>query len=148
MPEIDWLLWKAQIKQESGFNCNATSPVGAQGCAQIMPSTMRDISRLSGIVGSAYDPEIGINAGAFYMAKQRAIFKSPRPDFERHNLAMASYNAGAGNIIKAQKLAGNPIDWQPVADKLPLVTGKHAKETTDYVVKIRAYHRAFVMSGQ
>lgn len=148
LPGVDWLLWKSQIKQESSFNCNATSPVGAQGCAQIMPATMRDISRLSGILGSAYDPEIGIAAGSFYMAQQRAIFRAPRPDFERHNLAMAAYNAGAGSIIKAQALAGNPAEWQPVADKLHLVTGKHARETRDYVTKINRYYRAMLLSGE
>ena len=110
-----------------------------------MPATMRDISRLSGILGSAYDPEIGIAAGAFYMAKQRAIFSAPRPDFERHNLAMASYNAGAGNIIKAQRLAGNPPEWQPVADKLPQVTGRHANETINYVKRIRQYHKNYLL---
>lgn len=147
LPGVDWLLWKAQIKQESSFNCNATSPVGAQGCAQIMPATMRDISRLSGILGSAYDPEIGIAAGAFYMAQQRAIFRAPRPDFERHNLAMAAYNAGAGSIIKAQKLAGNPPEWQPVADKLHLVTGRHSHETIGYVKRIRQFHKAYLLGA-
>lgn len=147
LPGIDWRLWKAQIKQESQFNCNAVSPVGAQGCAQIMPGTMRDIIRLSGINGSAFDPEIGIMAGAFYMARQRAIFKAPRPEVDRHNLAMAAYNAGAGNIIKAQKLVGNPPGWEPVAQALPRITGHHAKETQDYVVKIRGYYKRYLLSG-
>lgn len=147
LPSVDWRLWRSQIQQESSFNCNATSPVGAMGCAQIMPGTMKDITRLSGITGSPYLPEIGIEAGAFYMARQRAIFKAPRSEYDRHNLAMASYNAGAGNIIKAQKLAGNPPEWEPVAKVLPQVTGRHAKETTDYVIKIRQYYRRAVISG-
>jgi soluble lytic murein transglycosylase-like protein len=146
MPGVDWRLWKAQIKQESQFNCNAVSPVGAQGCAQIMPGTMKDITRLSGITGSAFDPEIGIMAGAFYMARQRAIFKAPRPEHARHNLAMGAYNAGAGNIIKAQQIVNNHPEWEPVAAVLPQVTGKHAKETQDYVVKIRANFKRYLLS--
>jgi soluble lytic murein transglycosylase-like protein len=147
MPSVDWRLWRAQIKAESAFKPNAVSPVGAQGLAQIMPATFKEIAEKSGIKGSAFDPEVNLMSGAFYMARMRNTFKSPRPDFERHNLAMASYNAGAGNIIKAQRLAGNPAEWQPVAEQLHLVTGKHAKETRDYVTKIRAFHRADIMLG-
>lgn len=117
------------------------------GCAQIMPATMRDITRLSGITGSAYDPETGINAGAWYLARMRGIFKAPRPERERHNLAMASYNAGAGNIIRAQRVAGGPEDWQPVADVLDQVTGRHATETRNYVIKINATYRRYILSG-
>lgn len=147
LPGVDWRLWRAQIAAESAFNCNATSPVGAMGCAQIMPATMRDISKNSGIIGNPYDPEIGINAGAFYMSRMRAIFKAPRPEKEKHNLSMASYNAGAGNIIKAQKLAGNPPNWQPVADVLHKVTGKHSKETIDYVYKINNTYHNYILRG-
>lgn len=147
MPSVDWLLWKAQVKAESAFKSGAVSPVGAMGLSQIMPDTFAEIGQRSGIKGSPFDPEVNLMSGAWYMARQRAIFKSPRPDFERHNLAMASYNAGTGNIIRAQKLAGNPTEWQPVADKLHLVTGRHSKETIDYVTKIRAFHRAMLIAG-
>lgn len=147
MPSVDWRLWKAQVKAESAFKAGAVSPVGAMGLSQIMPATFAEIGQRSGIKGNPFDPEVNIMAGAFYMARQRAAFKFPRPDFERHNLALASYNAGVGNIIRAQKLAGNPPEWQPVADKLHLVTGRHSKETINYVSKIRAFHRAMLISG-
>jgi soluble lytic murein transglycosylase-like protein len=147
MPSVDWRLWKAQVKAESAFKAGAVSPVGAMGLSQIMPATFKEIAERSGIKGQPFDPETNLMSGAWYMARQRAIFKAPRPDFERHNLALAAYNAGAGNVIKAQRLAGNPISWQPTADKLHLVTGRHAKETTDYVKKIRSFHRAYLISG-
>jgi len=147
MPSVDWRLWKAQVKAESSFKAGAISPVGAMGLSQIMPATFAEIGQRSGIKGDPFDPEVNLMAGAWYMNRQRAIFKSPRPDYERHNLAMASYNAGAGSIIKAQQLAGNPHGWQPVAEKLHLVTGKHSKETIDYVTKIRAFHRAMLIAG-
>lgn len=147
MPSVDWRLWKAQVKAESAFKAGAVSTVGAMGLSQIMPDTFAEIGQRSGIKGNPLDPETNLMAGAFYMARQRAAFKLPRPDFERHNLALASYNAGIGNIIKAQKLAGNPTEWHPVSEKLPLVTGRHAKETTDYVKKIRSFHRAYLISG-
>ena len=148
MPSVDWRLWKAQVKAESAFRAGAVSPVGAIGLAQIMPATFKEIAERSGIKGQPFDPETNLMSGAFYMARQRAIFKAPRPDFERHNLALGAYNAGAGSIIKAQRLAGNPQEWHPVADKLHLVTGRHADETRGYIRKIRAYHRAFIISGE
>lgn len=147
MPSVDWRLWKAQVKAESGFRAGATSPVGAMGLSQVMPATFREIATRSGIRGNPYDPEINLMAGAWYMAKQRAIFKAPRPEVDRHNLASAAYNAGVGNIIKAQQLVGNPPEWEPVAQALPRITGHHAKETTDYVKRIRANYRAYLLSG-
>ena len=147
MPSVDWRLWKAQVKAESAFRAGAVSPVGAMGLSQIMPATFKEIAERSGIKGQPFDPETNLMSGAWYMARQRAIFKAPRPEYEKHALACAAYNSGAQNIIDAQKLAGNPPEWQPVADKLHLVTGKHAKETVDYVKKIRSFHRAYLISG-
>lgn len=148
MPLVDWRLWKAQVKAESAFKPSAVSPVGAMGLAQIMPATFADIGRKAGIKGNPFDPEVNLMAGAFYMAMMRSAFKVPRPDFERHNLALGSYNAGLGNIIKAQEIAGSPIEWQPVADALPKVTGRHAKETIDYVSKIRRYYRNYLLLSE
>ena len=147
MPSVDWRLWKAQVKAESAFNPLAKSPVGAQGLSQIMPATFAEIAKKSGIAGSPFDPEVNLMAGAWYMARMRNTFKAPRPEHEKHNLAMASYNAGAGHIIKAQRLAGNPAEWQPVADKLHLVTGKHAEETRNYVSTIQKYYRYYLLTG-
>lgn len=125
------------------MRAGATSPVGAMGLAQIMPATFRDI----GMKGDPYDPEVNLNAGAWYMARMRGIFKAPRPDTERHNLACAAYNAGAGHIIKAQRLAGNPVGWEPVAAVLPQVTGRHATETQNYVKRIRETYRRYILTG-
>lgn len=147
MPLVDWRLWKAQVKAESAFKAGAVSPVGAMGLSQIMPATFADIGRKAGIKGNPFDPETNLMAGAWYLARQRAIFKQKRSDKDRHDLAMAAYNAGAGSIIKAQQLAGNNPEWQPVADKLHLVAGRHSKETIDYVTKIRAFHRTMLISG-
>ena len=137
LPGVDWRLWAAQVYQESRYDCRAVSPVGARGCAQIMPATWRE---LTGSLGwQAADPfsvELNIEAGAVYMARMRAVWRAPRPERDRHDLAMASYNAGAGNIIKAQKFAGGAMDWPAVAKALPSVTGRHASETLVYVDRI------------
>jgi hypothetical protein len=122
-----------QALADAGLN---PSPVGAQGLAQVMPGTFRDIMRETNIRGNPYDPYTNLMAGAYYMGKMRRIFRAPRPDVERHKLAAASYNAGAGHIIRAQALVGNPKEWKPVADVLPQITGRHAKETQNYVERI------------
>lgn len=147
MPGVDWRLWRAQVMQESAGNANAVSPVGAMGLAQVMPGTFADISRKAGITGNPFDPATNLQAGAWYMGRLRAQFHTNRTERDRHSLALASYNAGIGHIVRAQRIAGNPPEWQPVADRLPQVTGRHAKETADYVVKIYGYYRRFVAVG-
>ena len=63
---------------------------------------------------------------------------------ERIRFMLASYNAGPGNIIKAQKKAkarSLPTDrWQSIVQTLPDVTGDHAKETINYVARIERYY--------
>lgn len=146
MPEVDWRLWKAQVYTESAFKVNAVSPVGAQGLSQIMPGTFMQISKESGIVGNPFDPQTNLMAGAYYMAKMRRVYKAPRPDIERHKLACASYNAGAGNIIKAQRIAGNPKEWEPVSLVLVQVTGKHSTETVNYVKRIYGTYEKYLLN--
>jgi soluble lytic murein transglycosylase-like protein len=115
------------------------------GLSQLMPATWREISEKTGLRGNPFDPELNLMGGAWYMSRMRGIYKAPRPDRERHNLAAASYNAGAGNIIKAQRIAGNPAEWQPVADVLHQVTGRHSIETVNYVKRIRSTYRNYLI---
>lgn len=140
LPAIDWRLFKAQLYQESRLNSKAISPVGAQGLGQIMPNTWSDISRqLKLDKHLVFDPRVNIQASAFYMAKMRNFWITPRPAADKHSLALASYNAGAGNILKAQKQCHHPRLYQPIIKCLPQVTGHHAKETTTYVKRIWRY---------
>lgn len=74
------------------------------------------------------------------MASLRMIWRSPRPEWDRHNLAMASYNSGAGNIIKAQKACGNPPGYEAIMACLPQITGRYARETQGYAPRIRAIY--------
>lgn len=146
MPGVDWRLLKAQYIQESRLDTNAVSPVGAAGVAQMMPGTWREISQAMnwGVV-SPHIAEYSITAGAYYMGQMRVFWSAPRPEADRLCLAQASYNAGAGNLVKAQRLAGGANLYGPIIQKLPQVTGKHAQETITYVRRIWSYYTALLV---
>lgn len=138
-PEYPWAsAWKAQLYQESRLNPEAVSQAGAAGLAQIMPGTWEDLRRQLrlGPEASPHD-DIAIQAGAFYMAKLRHAWTTPRPADRRQELAQASYNAGTGNVIAAQRACGGARDWREIAPCLSTITGAHhAAETIGYVAAI------------
>ena len=135
-----WQFWKAQLYQESVFDPLAVSPVGARGLAQFMPATWDQISREIG-VGHAnpHEAKYAITAGACYMAKLTKSWSAPRSDVDRHRLAMASYNAGMGNLLKAQRACGGYNDYPRIIGCLPEITGRHSRETITYVERIEDY---------
>lgn len=137
-----WKYWKAQLYQESRFKSNAVSPVGAKGLAQFMPKTWEQISKEMGYSKSItpfYSYE-SIFAGAYYMRKLRKSWNWKRPTLDKHYLALASYNGGIGNMIKAQKLCGNKILFKDIIPCLPQVTGHHSKETITYIKRIKRWY--------
>jgi membrane-bound lytic murein transglycosylase F len=110
------------------------------GLAQFLPSTWADVTRQLGWSGiSANQAGPAIDAGAYYMARLRHAWLANRPMVERHYLALSSYNSGLGNILKAQSLCHNALLWLDISPCLPQVTGALAKQTVDYVVKIRQW---------
>jgi len=140
LPGVDWRLLKAQYYQESRLNPEAVSPVGAAGIAQFMPGTWAEVSRQIGAGQiSPHMAEPAIEAGAYYMAQLRKSWSAPRPEADRHSLALASYNAGLGNLLKAQKKAGGAPDYAHIIQRLPEITGRYAQETTTYVTRIWGY---------
>lgn len=128
---------KAQCYQESRLIPLAKSPVGAYGLCQFMPGTAQDVGRvLKADPEQFWLPEVSIRAAGYYMGRLTYNWKAPRPPLDRHKLALASYNAGAGHLIKAQKLCGGPRLYDEIIPCLPQVTGHHSKETIGYTKNI------------
>jgi membrane-bound lytic murein transglycosylase MltF len=141
-PAFNWRHFKAQAIAESRLKENASSHVGAVGLMQIMPPTYKEITnRHRYIKGSSNDPQWNIAAGISYNRSIWNIFKADRPFQDRLDFTFGAYNAGKGNILKAQKLAKrsgiNPNVWSSVEQTLPQVTGRHSKETLNYVTIIK-----------
>ena len=138
-------MWKAQIYQESRFKEDAVSPVGARGLSQIMPATWDEIVRQLGIAAAAspFGADEAIDLGAYYQGKQRRGWRAAgRSPTQRNELGQASYNAGFGSILKAQKLCDDAVLWDDIAPCLQNVTGeKNARETRGYVTSIRKWRR-------
>lgn len=140
-PNFDWHYFKAQAVAESRLKAEARSGVGAVGVMQIMPRTFGEIKRKNpSIKGNRKQPRWNIAAGIYYDRMLWKTFKAKRPFKDRVNFMFGAFNAGKGNIFKAQKIARekkmNENLWKVMEKALPRVTGKSSKETIRYVEKI------------
>lgn len=148
----DWRRYKAQLYQESLLDPAAVSPVGAEGIAQFMPGTWREVSREMGFgTVSPRVADLAIEAGAYYLAGRMAFWTSPRPYREKRRLGEACYNAGCGNILGAQRACQRRavgacdeapcLFWNDINPYLHEITGDHSRETITYVERIERWWR-------
>lgn len=136
-----WQFFKAQAIAESRLKPHARSSVGAEGIMQIMPRTFKEIRRKNPYIeGKRTHPRWNIAAGIYYDRTLWNVWRAERPFMDRVRFMFGSYNAGKGNILKAQDVAENqglnPNIWLSIQSSLPDVTGKRSKETIQYVEKI------------
>ena len=119
----DWRLLAAQCYQESGFDPQAVSSMGAMGLMQLMPATA---DALGVPEDKRFDPEHNISAAARYIRKVSQSFADIQDGEERIRFTLAAYNGGAGHVQDAQLLARkagkNPHLWQDVAPFILLLS--------------------------
>ena len=121
--QFDWRLVAAQIYQESHFEPQRKSWVGALGLFQIMPATAKGLG-----IRDPSDPEQSIRGGLKYMEQLSRHYRDVPDAIERYRFALAAYNAGFGHVDDARKLARHAgLDdkaWRNVAGWLLKLSNK------------------------
>jgi Soluble lytic murein transglycosylase and related regulatory proteins (some contain LysM/invasin domains) len=111
---------KAMAVIESAFNPLAVSRARAKGMWQFMYNTARQYGlNITSFVDERLDPVASCRAAAQYLRDSYMIFGD-------WSLAIASYNCGAGNVLKAIRRSGGKTDFWEIYDYLP-------RETRGYV---------------
>jgi soluble lytic murein transglycosylase len=114
--QSDWVMIHAIARQESQFDRQAVSRVGARGLMQLMPATARAVSAKLGLPYEdgrlTSDPQYNVMLGSTFFSSLLNNFGG------NHVLAIAAYNAGPGNVRKWLAANGDPrtgqvdvIDW-------------------------------------
>lgn len=148
--DIDWRLLAAMAYQESKWNPEARSHMGAYGIMQITAPTAQEI----GLIDPS-NPVKNIMAAAKYLDQLRSMIPDKAKEPDRTYLAMAAYNIGIGHLTDAIKLTkaqgGDPNRWRDIRERLALLSKPkyyrklrngyaRGKETIQYVENIRALH--------
>lgn len=106
----DWKLIASIIYQESQFDPNVQSWVGAVGLMQLMPTTAKSLG-----VSDSKNPEENIKGGIKYLGQLYERLGHIPDSVERIKFTLASYNCGFSHVQDAQTLAEsegkNKIVW-------------------------------------
>lgn len=135
---MDKALVYAIVYQESRFNPQAVSPVGAVGLMQIMPETAALAAgddKLKTDFTPLFDPAFNLRVGQDYLAWLQA--RGVGSDLLK---MVAAYNGGPGAVLRGMQVAGED-------DPLLLIECLPAQETRNYVERVMAaywtYKRMF-----
>jgi soluble lytic murein transglycosylase-like protein len=119
-------LLAAQLMAESNFNPFATSPAGAQGIAQFIPSTAASYG-----LRDPFDPVEAIDAQAHLMSDLIRQLGSPQ-------LALAAYNAGPAPVEACHCVPAIPETSAYVSRILALLGGAGALAAPSFEVRLVA----------
>lgn len=122
----------AITRQESAWNPQARSPVGASGLMQVMPATAKHTVQMSNIPGyvnssQLFDPKTNITIGTSYLESVYQMFGRNRI------LSSAAYNAGPSRVNTWLGNSGGRIDAVAFVESIPF------SETRRYVKNVLAY---------
>ncbi len=131
-PELSssWTIIHAISRQESQFDKEATSRVGARGLMQLMPGTARQTAPHAGLAynyASLGDPQYNMALGSTYFGQLMDMYGGS------YVLSVAAYNAGPGNVNKWLRAYGDPrtdVDVLNWIENIPL------SETRNYVQRV------------
>ncbi|TAN62137.1 tetratricopeptide repeat protein, partial [bacterium] len=134
----DPFLVAAIMREESGFNPEAVSPVGALGVMQIMPKTGEASAKEAGAEYSGpndlFKPEVSIRLGSWYLGNVSRLVGNDLV------LTIASYNAGPRAVLRWG--APRPDDVDEFIENIPY------SETRYYVKRvIRTYAEYLKLAG-
>lgn len=115
------------IREESHFNSEIVSPVGAVGLMQLMPATANEIASAYGISNDLYNPESNIRLGSLFYSQMKSKL------WNNDIYAVCAYNGGGGSVTNWV----NTLKYEDLDDfieKIPY------PETQSYVKKVlRSY---------
>lgn len=123
-----------------------TSPKGALGIAQIMPSTAPEAAKLAGL---EYDPERLRSDEGYNKALGRAYYNEQLRRFGTPELALAAYNAGPARVQRALDQAGPGGDVMSLLPKetqayVPRALGLAGANADEAIRQARAKDRGFM----
>jgi len=124
----------ALVRQESGFNSRAISPMGAMGLMQLMPQTA------AGLLGRAHAeksvnpeeilrPSTNVRLGCRYLSRLLKMFGNV------DEFALAAYNAGPRAVNRWRRRGDSTVEV--FVEEIPY------DETRDYVKKVLSWKRKY-----
>ena len=130
MPRSELIL--AIIRQESEFDRQANSYVGARGMMQLMKYTAKIVAKQAklpySISGLTRDPEYNIKLGSYYINSLLEEYNGVYP------FAIAAYNAGPNRVKTWRRVNGDPVKNElSYVDWIELI---RFKETRNYVQRV------------
>jgi membrane-bound lytic murein transglycosylase MltF len=141
---FDWLMIAALAYQESGIDQSKSSPAGAIGVMQLLPSTAADpnvnIRKIDVM-------EHNIHAGVKYLRflHDRYFKNEPMDVLNKMLFTFASYNAGPGKVIRLRREARQSgLDPDIWFRNVEIIAARRlGRETVQYVGNIYKYYIAY-----
>lgn len=138
----------AIVRQESLFDNNAESSANAQGLMQIIPSTAKFASNALNIRYKEdmlkSSPDYNLQLGSYYINKLINQFDGS------YVLAIASYNAGPGNVRKWMKKYGDPRNASSHEEVIDWIEHVPFQETRNYIQRVLENTQVYrnILDGQ
>jgi soluble lytic murein transglycosylase len=137
LQRIDPALVLALVREESGFNPVAVSPVGALGLMQLMPATARQLlaedGRRDATRAAILEPENNVAIGVRYFARMLRAFG------RQAEYALAAYSAGPGAVTRWRE-ARSDLPTDIFVEEIPYA------ETRRYVKRVLGWRQTLAVA--